>query len=371
MRALKFTSSNFHTKACLLIACSLFMLTGCSSGSASNISNPSSVAYTTLNYSTLAGTSTLPTGIRGVTNSTNVYISGIYHDSLTAKPQGLIYTGPILGGGSWQVLNYPGDSVTSTSLYGPDNNGSNSIAVAGSYTTVASGEFQLGLLYQGPVDGSGTWVTLNPESLITRQNESILNTIAHNTMGGLLVGNFDTNLAIGRAFIYNISGQSFIELRKPGAISVTAYGIWYNGGTSYTITGGYSDTNENGIDIGYLVDWDSSSNTASNWESYTFNNQLNSNFVTHFEGITTDGAGGYNLASDFVNTEGVTGAAFVNVSRNTNGTFESNATWVQFSYPNSTLTSANTVYQNYVLGIYTLATESGVENGYVATIPLN
>lgn len=340
-------------------------LTACNSSG----SSAAGVGYQTMNSSTTtASSSTLITGIRQVSGSSNVYITGLFESTSTAQPQGLIYTGAITGSGTWQTLQYPGESVTSTSLYGPDSNGSSSVIIAGSYTTTTSGNQQLGLLYQGATNGSGTWSTLNPSSLVSG-SESIINTIAHSTMGGLVVGNYDTNLSTGHAFIYNITNNSYIELKKPGALSTTAYGIWYNGGSSYTIAGGYSTTDESGLSTAYLVDWDSVTNTSSNWSSYIYNNgQSSSGFITHFEGITSNGSG-YNLAADYAASDNINHAAFANITRTIGGNFSTNATWINIAYPQATITSANTVYQSYILGVYTLAATPGIVNSYVATVP--
>ncbi len=327
-------------------------------------SSENSITYTTLNYPAVAGTSTLITGVRGVDNSSDVYISGFY-TTPGAQDIGFLYKGPILGGGTWQALTYPSSSgitVTGTSLYGPNNGaGSGQVQIVGNYTTSENGAGAIGLLYQGPTDGSGTWTTLNPQALETRP---IKNTIAHSTMGGFVVGNYDTDLVTGKAFIYDIANNSYLELTKPGAVSITAYGIWHNGGTRYTIAGGYSDTNEGGVSIAYLVDWDSSSQATSNWTSYTYKNQTS--VITHFEGITTDTHGGYNLVADWVSTTQSSGAAFVNIPRTKLNTFGS-ATWTDIAYPGATLTSGNTVYLNDALGIYRVG--SDVSNGYVAMIP--
>lgn len=216
------------------------------------------ITYTTLNYPDSAeGGSTYLTGIREVEDSSNVYISGIYTPPGTTVATGaigLLYTGPVLGGGTWGTWIYPsstGVTVTTTALYGPNNGDSGGIQIAGSYTTSETGDDNLGLLYQGPTDGTGTWITLNPQALESRP---IINTIAHSTMGGLVVGNYDTDLVTGKAFIYDIALDSYVELVKPSAVSITAYGIWYNSGTSYTIAGGYSDIDDSGISIAYLVD---------------------------------------------------------------------------------------------------------------------
>src|SRR5205085_3476507 len=80
----------------------------------------------------------------------------------------------------------------------------------------------------------------------------------HSTMGGLAVGNYDSpvdhgkfNLPLGpgHAFIYDIASDTFLtDIVFPGALSNTAYGIWYNGGTSYTIAGGYAVDAANNFD---------------------------------------------------------------------------------------------------------------------------
>ena len=65
-----------------------------------------------------------------------------------------------------------------------------------------------------------------------------MDTIAHSTMGDLVVGNYDLNptvrrgLASGNAFIYNMARQRWTLLRLGGSLSskTTLYGIWQNGG---------------------------------------------------------------------------------------------------------------------------------------------
>jgi hypothetical protein len=352
----------------LLISLVTGMVIGCNSGSSSNnnVAPVASVQYSTLHgYNDESG-STLVTGIRGVNGSSYVYISGVYSG---ATNSGLLYVGPIsTSGGTWHLLNYPssaGVTVTSTSLYGPNNgNTSGTVQIVGNYTTAESAGSAIGLLYQGAVDGSGAWSTLLPPS---PDNSSVINTIAHSTMGGLVVGNYDTRLATGKAFIYDITNNSYINLVKPGAVSITAYGIWYNGGTSYTIAGGYSDANARGITTGYLVDWDSATNTTSHWTSFNYLNEPANSIVSHFEGITTDGNGGYNLAADVALASGVAGAAFVNVPRNADGTFGT-ASWTNIAYPGANVISANTVYQNNILGVYVPQGSTSVYP-YLATLP--
>ncbi len=353
----------------LLALCSSLANISCSSGSSS--SSSSSSPYMTLNYSDAAtNSSTLITGIRGVAQSSDVYISGIYESTnSTSAQEGLLYVGSISGVGTWHLLQYPSSSgitVSSTAFYGPNNgNESDTIQLVGNYTTIETESSALGLLYQGPVDGSGTWATLTPP---VESGDTLLNTIAHSTMGGIIVGNYDTALHSGKAFIYDITNESYYDIEKPGAVSITAYGIWYNGGNSYTITGGYSDLDQLGVDEGYIADWNSDTHEISNWRSYNYKDEPITSTISHFEGITSDGNGGYNLVSDWtdVDESSNNGAAFVNVTRDNSGQF-GNALWIDYRYPGSEITSANTVYQTYVLGVYT---ESGsdVTNSYVVNI---
>jgi hypothetical protein len=350
------------------IFASATILAGCSGGTASG-PTPPTTQYTAFSCPNTVNVS-FPgvSGIRGITNSTNVYITGVYVQY--GATQAFLYQGPVLGGGTCTAFNYPsalGRTVTATALYGPDNGTvSGNVVLVGSYTTVESGPVsQQGLLYQGASDGSTTsgWMTLNPSSLAI---DAVINTIGHSTMGGLVVGNFDTISTTGRSFIYNISTGVYTEFTIPGnSASVTLYGIWYNGGTSYTLTGGYSAVSQGGVDLGFLADWDSSTQSTSNFVSLNYNSLAPSQAGTHFEGITTDGAGGYNLAGDWQTPGSTANPVFVHVPRNANGSFGS-AAWTNFFYPNSTATSANTVYQNYVLGLYQLGTT--LDYGYVATI---
>jgi hypothetical protein len=163
------------------------------------------------------------------------------------------------------------------------------------------------------------------------------------------------------------------DLEKPDAISITAYGVWHNGGNSYTIAGGYSDTGDpggNGLDHGYLVDWDSVTKVASNWTDYNYKNLSDSDYITHFEGITSDGSGGYNLVADSALSsfsDNFILAAFINVKRISGlGSAFGKAIWTDLVSPYSRVMSGNTVYLRNALGIYI---SEGITSSYVATLP--
>ena len=307
-------------------------------------------------------------GIRQVDGSTDVYVTGVY--VRYGSNHGFVYNGPITGGGNCYAYNYPdgpGRTVTSTSPYGPNNNGFGKVNVVGAYTIAESNQAeQLGFLYQGANDGSTVdgWTTLYPESL-EAAGTLITNVQAHSTMGKLVVGDYNiAGDATGKAFIYDMESQSYTSLMIPGAFSTTAYGIWYNEGTSYTIAGGYSVVSNNGLNIGFVVDYDSKTHQLSNLITLNYNNLPESQVGTHFEGITTDNEGGYNLVADWNFLGDQTTPAFVHLPRNqTTGSYES-AVWTNYWYPGSTWTSANTVYENYALGLYQIGS---IDYGYVTT----
>jgi len=421
--------------------------------------SPLTVSPVTFPYpGAAAGSSTLLTGIRttGSLDTSQVYMSGVYKTS--AGTQGLLYQGAVTGGGNWTLLNatIPGQTVTSTALYGPDNIGTTGINVVGSYKTVATGKLDHGLALSAPngVSGAKTWTTLDATSLVTsggnawkapaftgktitltskgpavgaiqaalvargfsipglggpkaplgtfgtrtqsaliafqksRPNlgpatgqvsgrlyslltsDSIKNTIAHSNRGGLVVGNFDTMLIAGRAFVTNLTGSSWFEITKPGAVSITAYGIWQNSTNNYTIAGGYFTPVKGSapVEHGYLVTYNSVTKKLSNWASYDYQNRPAAVRITHFDGITPDGSGGYNLVGDWVGAGAVRNGLgfFAHVTPTVAGKYGT-ATWTQLKYPSSVVTSGNSVYENYAIGVY-VNSGSSIVNPYLATI---
>ena len=129
----------------------------------------------------------------------------------------------------------------------------------------------LGLVNQKGFIFQGTTADLsNPANFTTIDAGGDFN-IVHSTMGTGCHGNSDTSPSQGQgsllahAFLYDVAQQQFLpDIVFPGSVSNTAYGIWYNGGTSYTICGGWSsdpvnnfDDQDRPIGQGYLVDYDS------------------------------------------------------------------------------------------------------------------
>ena len=356
------------------------LVTGCGGGSSTSSStSPETITYTTINSSTSSANITSLTGIRGVSNSSNVYItgaavtsSGIYSNQL--------YVGPITGGGTYYTLNVPG-SNSSTNSYSADNWLDTQVKVVGS--SVINGVTK-GFLYQGPVtnnNGLGTVGTAPWYDISFSKNGTVYNSIPHSVMNNIVVGGYQDG-AIS-AYICDISipaspvCNDMKDAFPAGAgISTSAYGVWWNGGTSYTIVGGYSSAvssklTDPSIAVGvkgYIVDYDSSSKKYANFTSLNWENGTTGAVGTHFEGITIDlTKGGYNLAGEGIMPNGTIPVGLAHVTRTPSGGFTTSPTWVAVSYPNATTTTADTVYQNNILGVY----KPGIQplNGYVANIP--
>lgn len=318
--------------------------------------------YYTFNYPILVpGGKTLLTGIRS--DADNYYITGFYkYPDNTPQPVSFLYKGQLNGNGTWNILNYPsseGKTVTSTNLYGPSILANDFVRVVGNYTiSQATGAF--GCLYEGLLDGSGVWITLTPPS-----EDPVLNTIAHSNMGDLIVGNYDTTLKLGKAFIYDVVTGVYYDIVKKGALSITAYGIWHNGGDSYTICGGFSDIDQSGIGAAYLVDWNNTTHKFSGWREYTYGCLPQCSFVTHFNGITTDGCGGYNLTGDQLASKA---GFFTNVKRCSDGKLSKKAQWEPISFPGAFITSGNSVDKKIVIGVYISLDSDQDVNGYISVL---
>ena len=129
----------------------------------------------------------------------------------------------------------------------------------------------------------------------------MLDTIAHSTMGHLVVGNYDLKPTVrggvvsGNAFIYNISTRRYTLLRLHGSLSTKSsfYGIWQDGGPGsprYTLVGGSS---ARGGQRGFLINYNERTGAFGRPFFYTYTNRA---VATHFDGITAV-PGGFNLVA--------------------------------------------------------------------------
>jgi hypothetical protein len=351
-------------------------LSACGGGSSSSTPTLPSIQYFTEPYMPV-GTTEI-TGVRGVNNSSDVFLTGINMDNTTSPTTnyGLLYRGPILipDVNNWNKIG-PAKTIITTSgnitssglnFYGPDNGSTaGSVVVVGNYD-YANDIYAYGLLYRGDIAGNGVYTKIDPSSLVL--NGNAVDTIAHSNMNGYVVGNYINDIDVfAHAFIMaigntpnNPSTYTYFEIPRDsttgGAVSITAYGIWYNSSlNNFTIAGGFSKTlGDNGLSTGYVVDWNPITNTFTNFTPIYYNNDSGTSKVSHVEGITTDNDGGYYLAVDWADTvnNAPQGAAFVQVKRNSSGGFAI-PTWTSFAYPGASITSANTVFEKNVLGVYT------------------
>jgi hypothetical protein len=305
-------------------------------------------------YAQILETDQSATGVRGA-GGTDVVLTGSYQSG--GVTQGLLYRGPLYpttkGTTYTPVPTFSGQTVTSSLFYGPNtfafdaSLGKGNVRVVGSYQQESTGSDNYGFIYKGPlysgttVPDGATWTEINVPSDLT--GGTVQDTIPHSTMGDLVVGNYDlasAPLSTGNAFIYDIKSAAWKLFNFGGSMTnlTSAYGIWYNGGSSYTITGG---TDHHGIQEGFLVDYDSVSQKFSHLTLYEHD------LITHFEGITRT-AQGFNLIATTA-----AGAEFASVTVNSDGSF-SNAAWTPISYPKSKTSTGNSVYNNVAMGIYSV-----------------
>ena len=175
----------------------------------------------------------------------------------------------------------PGETTDGTTAYSADNLGDGQLRIVGTYSNTGAAA-ELGFLFTGTVDDvadAGSYVSLPFPTPSATWN------VPHSTSGGLVVGNYDSSTSGGlpagggRAYVYDaVSGTYLVpSMVYPDSAATTAYGIWHNGGTNYTIAGGYANSPINNLlnpnqplSKALLVDFDSATGQFSNWKSYTY-----------------------------------------------------------------------------------------------------
>jgi hypothetical protein len=284
---------------------------------------------------------TLVTGIRGK------FISG-FENNLNGSQIGFIYD---RNAGTWTKLKKPG--ATATSPYGPTLT-STGYRVVGSYENQGETGTQ-GFIYDSTTKKYQTVDA--PTNLCAPKACNF--TIFHSNFGKTdfqAVGNYDavkststsgtsdTYPQSGHAFIYDSKAGTFTTLQIAGAISSTAYGIWVDGKTT-AIAGGYND--KKGTHA-YVRSLDGSKMLSYDWPKSA---------ITHFEGITgAGGAGNYNVIGDYTDAKN---------KQLVYGFFLPIRNWTAGTATVIGPVSANSVYQNTVIGVYVGA---GLQNGYITKI---
>jgi hypothetical protein len=330
-------------------------------------------------------------GIKGSGQGNPYYIVG------TSGNSGTVYIGPIdhamttsgSGSGEWTVMNavftnVRHSNIAATSIYGVNPRLDGNVNLVGSWQdssqTTANGKqnYRKGFYYQGPV-------TSQPDaddfSVVWPSNSDGIKatfTFLHSVSGDLAVGGYDLfdsstdpETAI-QAFLYDPASGKTSDIPYPGNYTTsTAYGIWHNGESSYTIAGGAaldSLMQSDGIGVGTLIDYDSITGQYSNFRTYSYNNINTLNELlqdkglidsdlpddaaleTHFEGIYFNGKDEYILPATITAEDKSIGiGAIAKVTRLNDGGF-SDAQWSLFDIPGSVLSTNNSVYGDANIG---------------------
>jgi hypothetical protein len=257
-----------------------------------------------------------------------------------------------------------------------------------------------GMIYLGPVSGpGGSWTTIDVPAdgrdtvgnvracPITRPDCFVMNTIAHSTMGNLVVGNYDLNIGngvSGNAFIYNMTTGQWTLLQLGGSLAsgTTLYGIWQNGAPgspNYTLAGGSSAYSPVKAQRAFLMNYNERTGRFGLPRFYRYGNAPAA--LTHFDGITAV-PGGFNLVA--ISSAQASSMAFIPATGG-NWPLFGRATWYPIDVAHSSLcttppatscsrVTGNTVFQNQVMGLYVQQQQSdsgfvSVPGTYLATVP--
>jgi len=344
------------------------------------------------------------TGVRGTTGG-NVILTGSHATGGGTNPLPFLYQGPLTSAADGAEVTtltppFPGfDNGTATgTFYGPDTSTYNpemirpgEVRAVGSYRTGQDNVANHGMIYLGPVSGGGTWTTIDvpPDGSNTaggvracpsgQPGCMVLDTIAHSTMGNLVVGNYDLNLGhgvSGNAFIYNMATGQWTLLQLGGSLAsgTTLYGIWQNGGPgspNYTLAGGSSaHLSSLRTQRAFLMNYNERTGRFGPPRFYRYGNAPAA--LTHFDGITKV-PGGFNLAT--ISSTQQSSMAFVPATGG-NWPLFGRATWYPIDVAGNSLctdsggcsmVTANTVYQNQVMGLYVQKSDSKPRT-YLATV---
>ena len=361
----------------------------------------SHAATSTGSISAILSAGDIVTGVRGTTNGDVILTGSQANPDSAPNTNPFLYQGPLTSaatGGSALTPPFPGFETGTfygpdTHTYNPDTIPAGQVRAVGSYrTNPNNGVFNHGMIYLGPVSGQGgSWTRIDVPADGSDTVGGVqacppapagcfvMDTIAHSTMGNLVVGNYDLNPGhgvSGNAFIYNISTHQWTLLQLGGSLSsqTTLYGIWQNGGPgspNYTLAGGSS---AHGSSVrtqrAFLMNYNERTGHFGKPSFYNYGNTPA--LATHFDGITAV-PGGFNLVA--VSSAQPSSMAFVPTTRGTWPLF-GKATWYPVDVAGSRLCSGpkgcsivtgNTVFQNQVMGLY-VRQSGGKPRTYLATV---
>ena len=338
------------------------------------------------------------TGVRGTTNGKVILTGSQANGDGTRNTKPFLYQGPLTGAARRvPALTPPFPGFETGTFYGPDTSTYNpdtipagQVRAVGSYRISNDNVLNHGMIYLGPVSGrGGSWTPIDVPADGSNTVGGVracppdqpgcfvMDTIAHSTMGDLVVGNYDLNLGngvSGNAFIYNMTTQQWTLLQLGGSLAsgTTLYGIWQDGGPgspTYTLAGGSlaHGSSPHGNMRAFLMNYNEQTGAFGRPRFYNYGNtpQLN----THFDGITAV-PGGFNLAT--ISSAQASSMAFIPATPG-DQPFFGRATWYPIDVAATRLCSpdgcsmvtANTVFQNRVMGLYVYDSTPGT---YLATV---
>ena len=267
------------------------------------------------------------TGVRGTTNGKAILTGSQANGDGTQNTKPFLHESPLTRAARRvSALTPPFAGFETGTFYGPDTSAYNpdtipagQVRAVGSYrTSPPGGVLNHGMIYLGPVSGQGggSWTKIDvpPDGSDTVDGVRacpqdspdclVMDTIAHSTMGDLVVGNYDLNLGqgvSGNAFIYNMSTRQWTLLQLGGSLAsgTMLYGIWQNGGPgspNYTLAGGSfaHGSSPHGNMRAFLMNYNERTGVFGTPRFYNYGNTPQ--LFTHFDGITAV-PGGFNLAT--------------------------------------------------------------------------
>jgi hypothetical protein len=341
------------------------------------------------------------TGVRGESGQKAVLTGGVNEGTGLNPVIPFLVEAPLTGriaGAAVSTFTPPFSGYKEGLFYGPDTHAFNpssirsgEVRAVGSYETSAkTGVLNQGMVYLGPVSGSGgTWSTIDVPAdgknvvghtkacRVSGSNCFVMDTIPHSTMGDLVVGDYDLNLGgahravSANAFIYNMRTHRWTLLKLGGSTAngTTLYGIWQNGGErspNYTLAGGTSVRQHPKVQQrAFLMNYNERTGVFGARRYFSYRNKPT--LLTHFEGITGV-PGGFNVVAQTANDQ--EGMGFIVVNRD--GAFGP-ARWFAVGVRTSSLcaggcsfVTGNTVYRNQVMGIY-IPTATKIPSSYLET----
>ena len=277
-----------------------------------------------------------------------------------------------------------------TSTYNPDTIPARQVRAVGSYRT-GDGVFNHGMIYLGPVSGGGTWTTIDVPADGSNTAGGVracpsdqpgcvvMDTIAHSTMGNLVVGQLRPQPRPRgvRQRVHLQHGRPPVDAaptrRKPGERD---HAVWHlaerrprqpelHPGPRLSAHGSSLRTQR-----AFLMNYNERTGHFGPPRFYTYGNAPA--LVTHFDGITAV-PGGFNLAT--ISSAQTSSMAFVPTTGGIWPLF-GRATWYPIDVAASrvckpagcSMVTGNTVFQNQVMGLYVKQFD-GKPRTYLATVP--